>query len=472
MKPFFFISAACYASAILMLTACSLAPDYKTPETPEPAAYKETGDWVDAQPQDAIERGAWWKIFGDPQLDAFEDQVTDANQNLKVALAQYDQARAAASIARAAYFPVITANASATRQQTSRTVANSAPLNRYDDYTMGADLSYEIDIWGRVRNLVTANEDQAEASAADLANVELSLHAELAGDYFTLRGDDAAQDVLDKTVAADQQAFDLTEQRYKGGIAAEADVDQAQTQIENARTQATDMRLQRAQMEHAIAILTGKAPADFNLAPAPGAAKLPRLDTGLPSTLLQRRPDIAAAERRAAAANAEIGVARAAYFPTFDLTAMLGVESASATRWLTAPSQFWSLGPSALMPVFEGGQISALNDEARAAYEQAAATYRQTVLTAYGEVEDNLAALHRLEQEDKTQTAATAAAERALTQANDLYKNGATTYLDVVVAQTNELQAKLASITISIRRLNASVQLVEALGGGWQPAAQ
>jgi NodT family efflux transporter outer membrane factor (OMF) lipoprotein len=456
-------------AVLIALAACSLAPDYKAPDIAQPPDYKESGDWVEAQPDDAVARGAWWTVFQDPQLNALEDQVTQANQNLKIAVAQYDQAKALAAIARAAYFPAITANAGASRQQASRTLANNPPNNLYNQFSVGADLSYEIDVWGRVRNTVAANEDQAQASAADLANVALSLHAELASDYFALRGDDAAQDVLDKTVAADQEAYDLTKRRYEGGVVAELDVDQAETQLENAKTQSTDMRLQRAQLEHAIAILTGQAPADFNLAPATLVAKLPRLNAGLPSVLLQRRPDIAAAERRTAAANAEIGVARAAYFPTFDLSAMLGFESASAAKWLTAPSQFWGLGPSMFAPIFEGGQIDALNDQARAAYNQAVAAYRQTVLNAYGEVEDNLVALHRLEQEAKTQKTATAAAERALAQANDRYKSGITTYLDVVTTQNNELQAQLDSVNIVIRRLTASVRLIEAIGGGWQP---
>ena len=455
-------------AAVLFLCTCSLAPDYQTPEMPQPASYKEAGDWVEVQPDDTIEDDAWWKVFGDAQLNAMEDRVTAANQNLKAAIAQYDQARALANQARASYFPSITANAGASRQQTSRTVANVSGASLYNDFTMGADLSYEIDLWGRVRNTVAANEAQAAASAADLAGVALALHAELASDYFTLRGDDAIVSLLDTTVKDDQRTLDLTRQRYKGGIAPEADVDQAETQLENAKTQATDMRLQRAQMEHAIAILMGEAPANYNLAEAPLAAKLPRIAAGLPSVLLQRRPDISAAERRVVAANAEIGVARAAWFPTFNLTAMLGVESAGAQRWFSAPSEFWSLGPSAAMPLFEGGLISALNDQARAAYEQSAAAYRQTVLDAYGEVEDNLVALHRLEEEMKTQKAAEASAGRALAQANDLYKAGATTFLDVAIAQNNALQAQQGTITVTIRRLTASVQLVKALGGGWQ----
>jgi len=455
---------------VLTLAACSLAPDYEVPATPAPAAYKESGDWVLAQPADASEHGAWWKAFLDPQLDAFEDQVTQANQSLKAALAQYDQARALAAQARSAYFPTITGNAGASRNKISRNLANNAPVTQSNDFTFGADLTYEIDIWGRVRNTVAANEDQAQASAADLAGVALSLHAELADDYFALRGDDAAQEVLDKTVEADRKAFDLTKRRFDGGVSPESDLDQAQTQLENAKTQATDMRLQRAQLEHAIAVLTGHAPADFNLASAPLAAQLPMTNPGLPSTLLQRRPDIASAERKVAAANAEIGVARAAWFPAFSLTGSAGFESAHVVSLFDAPSHFWSLGPSAMMTLLDGGAISALNDQARAAYDQSAASYRETVLEAYQDVEDNLVAMHRLAQESKTQETALTAAKRQLAQANSRYIGGATTYLDVVVAQNTQLQAQLGQINILTRQLVSDVQLIRAIGGGWSIA--
>ncbi|MDP9128033.1 MAG: efflux transporter outer membrane subunit [Pseudomonadota bacterium] len=471
MRPSISVSAASSLLVLLALGACSLAPDYKVPAAAVPSAYKESvpGAWVEVRPEDLPSEGAWWTAFHDPQLNDFEESLTQANQNLKAALALYDQARAAANISRAAYFPSITAHIGATREQISNTLANQPSHRLYNDFTAGADLSYEIDLWGRVRNLVAANEAQAAASAADLAGVALSLHAQLAIDYLHLRGDDMAQDILDKTVAADQQAYDLTRRRFKGGIAPEVDVDQAETQLENAKTQATDMRLQRAQLEHAIAILIGKAPANFTLPPASLTEAVQPLDAGVPSLLLQRRPDIAAAERRVAAANANIGVARAAWFPAFSITAMLGLESASAADWFSAPSHVWSLGPQMLMPLFEGGQINALNDEARAAYEQTVAEYRQTVLTAYGEVEDNLAALHRLAEESQTQAIAAAAAERTLTQDNNRYRDGVATYLDVVTAQNNELQARLAAVTISVRRMTASVQLIRALGGGWQP---
>ena len=453
-----------------VLSACDLAPDYEPPKIVEPPSYKEAGDWVMANPDIVFKPNSWWVVFGDPELNGLEDQVTVANQNLKVAIAQFDEARAAAGAARSAYFPSITGQGSAIRQKLSGTTANIAPNRLYNDYTFGADLSYEIDLWGRVRNTVASNEDQAEATGDDLAGVALSLHAELANDYFALRGDDESEAILDKTVASYQEAYDLTERRYNGGISPEADVDQAETQLENAKTQATDIRLQRALLEHAIAILTGKAPAEFTLSSKELSSNVPRIDAPISSLLLERRPDIAAAERRTAAANAEIGVARAAWFPVLSLTGSLGLESVSTSSLFTAPSQFWALGPSATLPLFDAGLTSFLNEEARDIYRGQVASYRETVLEAYGEVEDDLATLHHLERENKTQSAASKAAARALAQANDLYKGGIDTYLDVSVAQNNDLTAQLASVNIKVRRLTADVLLVEAIGGGWQSA--
>lgn len=452
---------------LVALAGCDLAPDYEKPAVPEPPAFKESGDWAPAKPQDAAARGAWWKAFHDPQLDVLEDGVTASNQNLKIALAQYEEARAAASGARSAYFPQVTGGASATRERNSTAVVNSPTKPVFNDFTFGGDLTYEVDLWGRVRNAVEANEDEAQASAADLAGVDLSLHAELAEDYFALRADDEAQEILDETVKDDDKAMVLTRNLFQGGAAPESDYDQAETQLENARTQAADMRLQRARLEHAIAILIGKAPADFTLAPAPLAANLPALGPGLPSELLQRRPDVAGAERRTAAANAEIGVTRAAWFPTFSLTGSFGYETSPIQSWLTSPANFWSLGPSAVLTLFDAGAIDALNDQSRAAYNEAVASYRQTVLTAYQEVEDNLAALHHLRDESQTQAAAKTAAGRTLAQANSRYVNGATTYLDVVTAQNLDLQAKLGVVTILERQLTADTQLIVALGGGW-----
>jgi NodT family efflux transporter outer membrane factor (OMF) lipoprotein len=432
-----------------------------------PPAYKEADGWMTAQPSDAAPRGKWWTVFGDKDLDALEEKVGTSNQDLKAALARYEEARAAAREARADYFPTITGNIQDLRERSSPNFSTITTGKPYNDYLVQADFSYEIDLWGRVRNEVAAAQNLSKASGADYVGVDLSLRAELAADYFALRGDDAEQKVLDDTVEAYKKALDLTQDRFKGGVAAEADVDQAQTQYQNAKTQSADMHLKRAQLEHAIAVLTGAVPSGFTLAPAPLAATPPVINAGLPSKLLERRPDVAGAERRVMAANAQIGVARAAWFPDFTLTGLLGFESAQSSNWLTAGSRIWSLGPSAVVTLFDAGRINALSDEAHAAYDENVANYRKTVLTSYQEVEDNLVALHQLAQEGESQAAALEAAERSLKQSQDRYTGGVVTYLDVVVAENTELQAKLASIDILTRRMTASVQLIKALGGGW-----
>jgi NodT family efflux transporter outer membrane factor (OMF) lipoprotein len=449
------------------LAGCNLAPDYQVPDVATPADYKESPDWKRATPQDDLARGPWWNIFENAELDQLEDRVTASNQNLKVALAQFQEARAVAKEARSALFPTIGANAAVNRNQTSLETAFVRPHPLFNDYEPSLDFSYELDVWGRVRNSVEAGKDQAQASAGDLGSVDLSLHAELAVDYFTLRGDDSEQDVLDQTVQEYQKALDLTLSRYKGGDAAEADVAEAQTQLQAAKTQAADTHLRRAQLEHAIAILTGEAPANFGLAAQPLKATPPQIDAVLPGELLQRRADIAAAERRVAAANADIGVARAAYYPVFNLNALFGVEASLPGHLLSAAATVWSFGPSAALNLFDGGLRDAQNEQARAAYDETAANYRQTVLNAYGEVEDNLAALRLLEQENVTQSAAVAAAARATFQAERRYTGGLASYFEVVTAQNVELAARLTEENIRIRRMTAGVSLVKALGGGW-----
>ncbi|MEJ0062264.1 MAG: efflux transporter outer membrane subunit [Alphaproteobacteria bacterium] len=453
----------------MALASCTLAPDYEPPAMPAPAAYREAGDWMPARPADETPRGAWWRAFNDPALDALQDKSATANQSLKAALARYDGARAAAQAAQSAFFPLIAGSAGASRQKQSGNTANRPGVKIFNDFSVDANLSYEVDLWGRIRNAVAAAEGEAEASKADLAVATLDLQAELAMNYFTLRGDDALLEILDKTVDVDAKSLDLLQRRLKGGITTQADVDQAETLLENAKAQAAEFRLHRAQTEHAIAVLIGEMPGGFShpVAPLAGEA-VPAIDPGLPSTLLERRPDIAAAERRMMAANAEIGVARAAWFPAFDLGAAFGAASAAAGNWLSAPSTFWSLGPSAAMTLFDGGHIAALTDEARAAYDEAAADYRQTVLIAYREVEDNLAALRQLDIESRSQEAAKNAAERLLAQENSLYLGGAATYIDVAVAQNAALQAEIAFVNVRVRRLAAAIQLVRALGGGWQ----
>ncbi|MHB8478103.1 MAG: efflux transporter outer membrane subunit [Steroidobacteraceae bacterium] len=455
------------------LTACSFAPVYRTPDSvPATNAYMESGDWKAAEPVDNQNRGAWWTLFQDPQLDALEAKADDANQDLKAAFARLQQARAATRIARADLFPTLSAGSSATRQKTSLNSRFYFPGENpiYNDFDLQADLSYEFDVWGRVRNAVTSAKASQQASAADLATLNLSIHAELATDYFTLRAEDAQQVLLDKTVADYALSLQLTQNLYNGGGAAIADVDQAQAQLESARTQAADIRLQRAQTEHAIAVLLGENPSAFQAQPNPLPLEFtpPLIDPGLPSSLLERRPDVAAAERRVAAANAQIGVARAAYFPVFSLAAAAGFDSTRSSNWLTAPSRLWSLGPAAgVLTVFDAGRHRAQTAQAKAIYDEQVAAYRSTVLAAYQEVEDNLAALRQLQQESVSEAAAVAATGKALQQAQYRYKAGLVTYLEVAASENTALQAELSNVTILQRRMTASVLLVKALGGGW-----
>jgi NodT family efflux transporter outer membrane factor (OMF) lipoprotein len=410
-------------------------------------------------------------MFGDAQLDALEHRVRTSNQDLQAAFARWQEARAATRVARSALFPTLTAGASATRVRASQNAASYPPGTEptFNDFAIQADLSYEIDLWGRVRNTVMAAKANQQASAADLASVELAVRAELAADYYTLRSQDAERALLARTVADYIKSLELTQRLYQGGAAAQADVDQAQAQLETARTQAAEIALARSQTEHAIALLVGENPSGFHINPDPLPFDTvpPRLDPGLPSTLLERRPDVAAAERRVAAANAEIGVARAAYFPVVDLAATIGFDSQNASTWLNAPSRTWSVGPSGLLTVFDAGRHRAQSAQAHAQYDEQVANYRDTVLTAFREVEDNLAALHRLEEESVSEAAAVTATRRALEQAQYRYKAGLVTYLEVSSTETTALQAQLTQMSILNRRMSACVLLIRALGGGW-----
>jgi NodT family efflux transporter outer membrane factor (OMF) lipoprotein len=399
--------------------------------------------------------------------------VADANQNLQAAYARLLQARAATRIARADLFPTLTVGSSATRSRTSvnspKFPRGAAPVG--NNFDLEADLSYEVDLWGRVRNAVASARANQQASAADLATLNLAIRAELATDYFTLRSEDTQQQLLDKTVFDYAKALQLTQNLYNGGAAALTDVAQAQAQLETAQTQAADIRLQRAQTEHAIAVLLGQNPSLFHMDANPYLIPVapPPIDPGLPSALLERRPDVAAAERRTAAANAQIGVARAAYFPVFSLGAAAGFDSTSTSNWLSAPSRLWSLGPAAgVLTVFDAGRHRAQTAQAQAAYDEQVADYRNTVLIAYQEVEDNLSALRQLQQETLSETAAVRSTATALQQAQYRYKEGLVTYLEVSTAENAFLQAQIANVTIQLRRMNASVLLVKALGGGWQ----
>lgn len=462
--------------AIVALGACSFAPHYQVPKTPAPPpTYKELADWKTAQPADAVPKGDWWRIYKDDDLGALETKAEAANQNLKAAFARLQQARADTRIARADLLPSLNAKATATRARVSPNSPQylaGAPTEG-TDFDLEADLSYEIDLWGRVRNEVAAARATQQASAADLAAVRLSIHAEVATDYFGLRSYDTQQQLLDKTVADYAKALELEQTLFDGGAAALSDLEQAKAQLHTAETQAADVHLLRAQLEHAIAVMVGENASSFRLAvnPLSQDASPPPLDPGMPSALLERRPDVAEAERRVSAANAQIGVARAAYFPQFVLNGAGGLNSVHASNWIDAPSLFWSVGPTVTMPLFEGGRLLAQTARAKAAYSEQVADYRNTVLTAYQDVEDNLAALRQLETESNTQAQAVEATGIALQKSQDRYLAGLVTYLEVASTETAALQAQLSRINIQARRLDASVLLIKALGGGWSENA-
>jgi NodT family efflux transporter outer membrane factor (OMF) lipoprotein len=466
---------ACGWIALLVLSAlylagCAVGPKYVRPAADTPASYKEMGDWKTAAPSDAIAKGTWWEVYQDPELNDLENQINVSNQTLKAAQDQFLQARAAVRVTRSALFPTVTGGLSVTPTQLSSNRPLASSPNRgpyYTDTILSVDASYEADVWGRVRRTVEASRSEAQATAADLANVNLSLHAELALDYFQLRGLDAGEQLLNSTVVAFQKALELTQTRHSGGIASGLDVAQAQAQLETTRAQAQDVEVQRAAFEHAIAVLIGKAASQFSLPQLPLTTPPPTIPPGLPSDLLERRPDISAAERRMQEANANIGVARAAYFPLITLTPSVGVESVSITTLLQGPSIFWSIGAAAAETIFDAGRRRGISEEARAAYDQSVANYRQTVLTAFEGVEDNLAALRILEQEATTQDAAVAAAEQSLALTTTRYKGGLADYLQVIVEQSTALSDQQTAVDILTRRMQASVLLVKAIGGGW-----
>jgi NodT family efflux transporter outer membrane factor (OMF) lipoprotein len=457
------------AVAAFQLAGCTVGPKYQRPAAEVPPAYKEVGDWKPAQPNDQKLDGNWWEIFQDSQLNALEAQVNVSNQNLKAAEAQYTQARAQLRYARADFFPTITAAPSATRNKISSHRPASVVANgiTYNDFQIPFELSYQIDLWGRVRRTVESYRDQAQASAADLAAVNLSMHAQLALDYFQARTLDAEEQLLNSTVTQYEQALQLIENRFAGGLASDLEVEQAKTQLETTRAQAVDVGVARAQYEHAVAVLVGKPPASFSLPPLPLTMPPPPIPVGLPSDLLERRPDIAAAERLTASANAQIGVAKAAYYPLVNLAAVGGFESGSITTLLSGPSILWSAGPSALFTVFDVGRRRAASDQAIAARDQAVANYRQTVLTGFQQVEDNVAALRILEHEAQVQNTAVAAAEKYLALANTRYTGGVTSYLEVTTAQSAALSDEVTAVNILGRRMVNAVTLVQALGGGW-----
>ena len=456
--------------AVLQFTGCTVGPKYHPPVVQAPAAYKELGDWKPAQPNDQNLGGSWWTIFQDPQLDALEQQINVGNQNLKAAEAQFRQARAALLYNRADYYPTGTVGASATRQRISSRRPPATSIFdgiTYNDFVLPFSVSYQVDVWGRVRKNVESYREQAQASAADLATVNLSMHADLAIDYFQARSLDAEEQLLNSTVTEYEQALELNENRFQGGIASEVEVEQAKTQLQTTRAAAIDVGVLRSQYEHAVAILIGKPPAEFNLPALPLTAPPPHVPISMPSELLERRPDIAAAERRVASANAQIGVAKSAYYPTISLGASGGFESSAITTLLNGPSGLWSVGLSAVGTIFDGGRRRALTDQARAAYDFQVAAYRENVLTGFQQVEDNLAAVRILENEAKVQDEAVAAAQRSLDLSVTRYKGGVTSYLEVITAQSAALTDEVTAVNILGRRMANTVLLIQALGGGW-----
>jgi len=453
------------------LTGCTVGPHYARPQAPSAPDFKETPpNWKQAQPADQIARGKWWEVFQDQQLNALEEQVSVSNQNIKAALAQFQQARALVRLNRSDEYPTATAGLSASRNRLSLTSPRTGTVPDYTDLALPANVTWEADVFGRVRRTVEAARANAQASAADLESVSLSLHAELASDYFELRTLDGEEQLLNDTVVAFQKALQLTQNRYQGGVASGVDVAQAQTQLETTRAQAIDVMVQRQQREHAIAALIAQPASSFSIPASPWSAPPPAIPPGLPSDLLERRPDIASAERHMAAANAQIGVARAAYFPQIALNASAGYESASITNWLTGPSGFASAGISALVTVFDAGRRRAGVEQAQAAYDQSVANYRQTVLTAFEEVEDSLAALRILENEARTQADAVTAAQHSLDLSNNRYKGGVVSYLEVITAQSTALSNERVAVGILRSRMSATVLLIKALGGGWNAA--
>ena len=479
------------ASALLVLVSgCTVGPNYVRPSMWSPDSYKELDGWKIANPRDGLARGSWWEIFGDPQLNALEARVGISNQNLAVAEAQYRNARALVREARAAYFPTVTLGVGFTRSRQSSTFGvgssggsstgtstsgtsssvGSSSSRAVSDFQMGLDFSWELDVWGRIRRTVESNQASAQASAGDLEAARLSFQAELAQDYFQLRTVDAQKQLLDETVSAFEKFLRLTQDRFASGVASQADVVQAETQLKTTQAQAIDVGVERAQLEHAIAILMGQAPSSFALLPTPLTATPPAIPVGVPSELLERRPDIAAAERRVAAANAQIGVAVASFYPAITLNASSGFESSSLAKWFTAASHFWSVGPGISQTVFDGGLRRAQTDAARAAYDATVATYRQTVLAAFQGVEDNLAALRILEAENAVQDQAVKAARKSVDLTTNQYKAGTVSYLNVITVQTIALTDEITAIQIAGRRMAAAVLLVQALGGGWTAA--
>jgi len=454
------------------LAGCNFAPAYAPPDLTMPTTYKETGPWTEAQPGDALPRGPWWTRYDDPTLNDLEGRVDSANPTLAAALSAYNQARAFAAQARSDLVPTIKGLDSNTynRQSAERPLRSASQPDEYANNQLGGEIDYEFDFWGRVRNLVAAAGAQAQATAADLATARLSLQAELANDYLQLRGLDAQGKLLTDTVAAYTHALDLTRTRHDGGVASGLDVDRAATQLSSAKAQVSDVAAQRAVFEHAIASLVGQPASSFSIAAVATKLPIPVMPAGVPSVLIQRRPDIAAAERRAFAANRQIGVAKAAYFPTITLDAQGGFQNTGGNSFLVAPNTFWTIGPQLALTLFDGGRRRATVAASKAGFLLASANYRATVLTAFQQVEDQLALSNHFADEARDEADAVKSAQATTDLSLTRYREGATNYLDVVTAQTAELQAEQTALALETRRQQAGVNLVRALGGGWTEA--
>jgi NodT family efflux transporter outer membrane factor (OMF) lipoprotein len=463
-------------ASILLLAGCTVGPNYKRPQVPvapvfteqPPQSFTESEGWKQAQPSDETLRADWWQLFGSAELDRLEEEVNASNQTLKAAEARFREARTLIQLNRSALLPTISTAPAIANSRLSHNAPAGARAGDFGQYTLPLDINYELDAWGRVRRSVTAAREETQASAADIETIRLSLHAELATDYFDLRSLDAQKRLLDETLIAYQRALELTQNRFDGGLSSRAEVAQARTQLETARAQDVGVGVDRATYEHAIAVLLGRTPESLRLEAAPLDSTPPVVPVGIPSQLLERRPDIAAAERRAAEANEQIGIARAAFFPNLIITATGGFEGSTPINWLTWPSRFWAAGPTMMQTIFDAGRRRATSDRAVASYDETVANYRQAALTAFQQVEDNLSTLRVLEQQAKAQRVAVEAAQQSLNLSLNRYKGGLVTYLEVVTAQSIALQNKFTEVDILRRRMDASVLLIKALGGGWE----
>jgi NodT family efflux transporter outer membrane factor (OMF) lipoprotein len=464
----------CVAMAVL-LASCTVGPKYTKPSVPAapayseqpPASFKEMNSWQAAQPSDSQIRGSWWELFGDPELNALEEQVPLANQTLKIAEANFRQARAFIKFNQSQLYPTVSVAPSITYNRISGNTPSGFQGRQFGEFTLPIDVSWDVDFWGRIRHTIANAKEQFQASGADLENVKLELQSELAVDYFEARGLDAQKQLLDDTVVAYAKALQLTENRFNGGVASKAEVAQAQTQLDQTQAQDIDVGTARAQFEHAIAVLIGKTPEEVKVPPMPLKQTPPGIPLGLPSQLLQRRPDIAATERQVAAANEQIGIAKAAFWPDLVISATGGLQAGSIVNWFAWPSRFWAVGPQLTQTIFDAGRRRSQVESAQASYDATVANYRQTALTAFQEVEDNLSTLRILEQESKKQHEASVAAENSLQLSLNRYKGGLVTYLEVITAQSIALTNERTEVDLLRRRMDASVGLVKALGEGW-----